>query len=208
MNPKLIKPLKNHLGYFIHVSGFVFKTYQGKDIILEATHDIKSNSVFIEINGVRMNLLYLMVENFMPKIGQHQQFKYTVQNKSRIPLNSIKVTDFTSTVNDLHIEVIHKFNCKQRADNANLRASAKITPVHIAEVLILHDFKCVYCSEELNQMSWHLDHIIPLSKSGANKFENIAPSCAVCNIMKSNTHPTSFYNKCLKIAANYKFKDS
>jgi len=208
MKKHLIKPIKNHIGYFIHVDGHVFKTKDAKDHKLEAYRKDENGFLFVKINGKEMNLLYLMVENFMPNIKQNQQFKYSVQYGNAIPLSSIMVTDFVSEISDLHNETIHKFNCKSRAENANSRSFHKLTPVHVAECLITNDFKCVYCGDVLNQLNWHLDHFHPISKDGANKFGNIVPSCFMCNRMKSNFLATDFYKKCLKIVKNFKFKEN
>jgi 5-methylcytosine-specific restriction endonuclease McrA len=32
--------------------------------------------------------------------------------------------------------------------------------------------------------SWHTDHVIPGSKGGANKDDNVVLSCATCNMRK------------------------
>lgn len=37
------------------------------------------------------------------------------------------------------------------------------------------------------EMSLHFDHVIPISKGGANSIENVRPSHAICNIKKSDS---------------------
>ena len=51
------------------------------------------------------------------------------------------------------------------------------------------DYKCKYCSEELDfseKGRVHLDHIVPLSKGGWHSITNVVWSCASCNLRKSN----------------------
>jgi len=208
MNYKLTKQLKNHPKHFIHVGGFVFKVASPKkDIILINEIDEKTKNVFVTVDGEKMNLLYLMIENFMPDVKLTQQFKFSLQNETNyMPLNGIIVSDFVSEISDEINNTIVKFNCKQRADGANQRARHFITPIHVAQTLKTHNFKCVYCGCELNLKNWHLDHYIPLSRGGANVFGNIVPACAICNTMKGAINPMEFYKKCCTIADKFMFK--
>src|SRR5665647_1750114 len=46
---------------------------------------------------------------------------------------------------------------------------------------------CFYCGELLYasfETTFHIDHKIPLSRGGSNNIENIALSCAACNLSK------------------------
>ena len=52
---------------------------------------------------------------------------------------------------------------------------------------------CWYCGEDL-QSGWHTDHFLPLKRNPDrtmqnpenDSFDNLVPSCASCNIMKSD----------------------
>ena len=50
------------------------------------------------------------------------------------------------------------------------------------------DFSCVYCgrSSLKDKVKLHCDHIIPRSKGGEDKLENLATSCQDCNLGKSD----------------------
>lgn len=43
------------------------------------------------------------------------------------------------------------------------------------------NYRCAYCGEE---PATHLDHVVPLSKGGADKEGNMLPACAGCNLSK------------------------
>ncbi|MFI2242392.1 HNH endonuclease [Streptomyces chrestomyceticus] len=47
-------------------------------------------------------------------------------------------------------------------------------------ILTRWDHRCAYCG------GWaqHLDHVVPLSKGGADVESNMVPACALCNLSK------------------------
>lgn len=47
-------------------------------------------------------------------------------------------------------------------------------------------FQCVYCGNRPPSVLLEVDHIIPVSKGGLNKIENLVTSCINCNRGKSN----------------------
>jgi len=51
--------------------------------------------------------------------------------------------------------------------------------------------ECVYCGGHYE----HLDHIIPLSRGGVDSLQNLAPSCARCNLSKAASDWQSWYLK-------------
>jgi len=56
--------------------------------------------------------------------------------------------------------------------------------------LLLRDgFTCQYCNKRLDIIDLTIDHVIPRSRGGATKWENIVCSCYVCNTDKG--HKTS-----------------
>ena len=67
----------------------------------------------------------------------------------------------------------------------------------LKEVKSLKTFTCYWCGEKHDIKDLHLDHIIPLSKGGADIWDNIALSCANCNLSKQNKLPEEF-NKTLE----------
>ncbi|MFD0276205.1 HNH endonuclease [Kitasatospora sp. NPDC127111] len=51
-------------------------------------------------------------------------------------------------------------------------------------------FGCFYCDGPLTVME--LDHVIPLSRGGADATSNLVPACSPCNGTKSN-QPASLF---------------
>ena len=45
---------------------------------------------------------------------------------------------------------------------------------------------CAYCGRELTLGTWSTDHIIPRSKGGTGRIENLVLSCRNCNSKKSS----------------------
>lgn len=51
---------------------------------------------------------------------------------------------------------------------------------------------CEYCNapEIISNVAFEVDHTTPLSKGGSDEFENLALSCRICNLRKSD-HTTA-----------------
>lgn len=45
---------------------------------------------------------------------------------------------------------------------------------------------------------YHIDHIIPKSKNGTNKENNLVASCPRCNAIKGTRNLVEFLNKCIQ----------
>ena len=61
-----------------------------------------------------------------------------------------------------------------------------------AKLFSLQRGKCAYCSSDFRKTSYHLDHIMPLSKGGANDNLNMQLLCPTCNLQKHAKHPIDF----------------
>jgi hypothetical protein len=51
--------------------------------------------------------------------------------------------------------------------------------------------KCVHCTKSLRN-GYHVDHIVPLARGGANWITNIQLLCGPCNVRKGATDPIEF----------------
>ena len=79
----------------------------------------------------------------------------------------------------------HKRQAVKRSLPCNL------TPDEWQDTLSRFDGKCVYCGDEWE----HQDHLWPFSKAGGYTRNNIVPSCAPCNLSKTDKYPADFIPK-------------
>lgn len=68
--------------------------------------------------------------------------------------------------------------------------SQELTAVIIREVQAAAGGICVYCGEDFE--NGHIDHIVPISKSGTNDRSNLVYVCARCNLSKHNKMPAEW----------------
>ena len=58
-----------------------------------------------------------------------------------------------------------------------------VTPRDLDRLLRRHDYKCAYCKNDLNG-TYHIDHVVPLSRGGSSGIGNYLPACPFCNTSK------------------------
>jgi 5-methylcytosine-specific restriction endonuclease McrA len=68
----------------------------------------------------------------------------------------------------------------------------KLSPGISIKLLSLQRGKCAVCKKSLKKVGFHLDHIVPLSRGGANADRNIQLTCPTCNIKKGGKDPIQF----------------
>jgi len=51
---------------------------------------------------------------------------------------------------------------------------------------------CIFCGHPLSVETLEVDHIVPLSKGGANEYGNKVCSCSACNAKKANLDMRGF----------------
>lgn len=68
-------------------------------------------------------------------------------------------------------------------------SARRAIPADIRRGVVERDMgRCVYCGVDAGQ-NFHLDHIIPRSRGGSDDLENLALSCAPCNLSKGARTP-------------------
>ena len=53
-------------------------------------------------------------------------------------------------------------------------------------VFLRDEYKCQYCSAEVNKKTATLDHVLPTSHGGKTEWENCCTACGDCNARKGN----------------------
>lgn len=59
--------------------------------------------------------------------------------------------------------------------------------------------RCQLCGRKISFFDMSIDHVIPISKGGADSMENLQASCIACNSFKSNILPDVFYDRITEI---------
>lgn len=85
-------------------------------------------------------------------------------------------------------EKIRQYNHARRAASAQVGGS--FDAEDIARQLESQNGKCYWCGCKLD--TYHVDHIIALSKGGSNGPENLCCACPDCNLSKHNKMPWEF----------------
>lgn len=199
--------LKGTENYYVSKKGYVIIIEKGKERVLVPFEHHKSKNLYVKIKGKKMSLLTIMIQTYIPEILCQDRISYKITN-NKIPLNSIKVKRFSKDwLDEDREQIMINFKCRQKAASANMRSTQKITSLEIFTTLNIHNFQCVYCSSPLKEDDWHLDHYYPISKGGGNVFENLVPSCSICNKMKGALLGGQFYRHITKVYNNFLFKN-
>jgi 5-methylcytosine-specific restriction endonuclease McrA len=73
-----------------------------------------------------------------------------------------------------------------------LNASGSHTAAQFRTLCEINGWKCVYCGQVLTLKTATRDHVVPLTKGGADSIDNIAPSCLKCNMRKQTKSVEEF----------------
>lgn len=96
---------------------------------------------------------------------------------------------------------LFKIETKVKSSNGRFKAD-KISKHDVLTMLEKFKFRCLYCDSKLKPNGWHLDHFNSKAMGGKNVFENLAPSCKWCNLMKGALDGYAFLNRCKFINDN------
>lgn len=61
------------------------------------------------------------------------------------------------------------------------------------------NYRCMYCGQKFNERSLTRDHVIPRSKGGSDKWENVVAACQRCNHHKADRTPEQAGMKLLAV---------
>lgn len=193
MKKHLYYPLVFAENYYISENGYIFYMNQGIKIL----PCITDGKIIVHINRTPYSLLNLMLEYFYTTSEiEKYDFTYTQDKLKplRIPKRLIKKHD-KNTVETIGISSDY-YNCYSKAITANKRSKESIGKNDILFVLNRDNYSCVYCGKSIKGKSWHLDHVVPLSKNGKNEINNLSVSCKTCNLMKNSMIKKDFIDRC------------
>lgn len=74
-------------------------------------------------------------------------------------------------------------------DREHIKKKSPTKPLGVSKqkVFSRDGWKCGYCLTTVNGKTATLDHVVPVSKSGPNIYENVVTCCAKCNTTKGST---------------------
>ena len=119
--------------------------------------------------------------------------QYSLENKNKITKRANLYQKAHRISTRLHkIKWARKNKDKQRQYKLRRRAKEKSVLFEIfsrQDIISKYGNRCFYC---LQGKFEHMDHYIPISKSGPHTLENISPACAFCNMSKHDKMPEDF----------------
>jgi 5-methylcytosine-specific restriction endonuclease McrA len=69
------------------------------------------------------------------------------------------------------------------------RAKRTIPPLTNRELFLRDAHLCMYCGGEFPESHLTRDHVVPMSRGGADRWSNVVSACRVCNAKKGNRAP-------------------
>jgi len=72
-----------------------------------------------------------------------------------------------------------------RLNYKSIRASTNTKEANaiFEDIKAAYNFRCAYCGKKTTELT--KDHVVPISKGGKDRMDNIVPSCLSCNLHKS-----------------------
>lgn len=90
--------------------------------------------------------------------------------------------------------------CKSMDHNFKHRSKTRTTSTARRASIYKRDGgRCYLCQKELDAKSFHLDHLIPVSRGGSNEPNNLAVACPSCNKSRGNRIEEAQLRKILEL---------
>lgn len=149
------------------------------DYVYVASELSKQNSrKWREKNKDKMRAYFIKWKNKNPAVYSEARKKFSLNNAEKIKSD----------------RKAHTQNRRQWAKANGGRISSDLS----SKLFILQGGKCACCSEPLSD-TFHLDHIIPLSRGGKNEDRNIQLLLPACNLRKGAKDPIDYMREMGKL---------
>ena len=129
-------------------------------------------------------MLWSLQENLLFRMRKHRNIISTIR-KAPNGLAQFKDLVFKETGIQWDIENLRKYYDEVLIDQDD-HYRAKIATCDIMRLIINAELKCVHCGQSPPKVMLHIDHILPVSKGGSSRFENLQFLCKSCNLSKSS----------------------
>lgn len=90
------------------------------------------------------------------------------------------------TYRDRHREKTRQYWRTRHARKKHIEST--LTAKQVQELYARQRGKCYYCGKKVGK-KYHVDHVVPLSRGGADTMDNAAIACPHCNVVKSDKLP-------------------
>lgn len=110
----------------------------------------------------------------------------------------LAVLKITNDLKQAHAEIRRTEKLKNkkpsvsRTEAKSKVRSEKMTQKNLSDRLKLFDGCCAYCGEHLGKNK-QIDHVVPISKLGADTLDNVVFACHSCNTSKGNRNFLDWY---------------
>ena len=108
--------------------------------------------------------------------------KYIQYQKEHKKENKIYVKKYNKTAKGI---AHNKAGCHKRREYVR-KNGGKFTGKQIIDMYEYQQHLCNHCCGSLDELGYHIDHIVPLSLGGTNWIDNIQLLCPKCNLMKGD----------------------
>lgn len=116
---------------------------------------------------------------------------------SYFPLSTLNWQDAVTAVVKDHVSVVAEYDTVIRSPSMEMRLPSVIAmrdyvpmPSRVAftrfNVFVRDRFRCQYCGDKFQASHLTFEHVVPRSKGGVTRWDNIVAACDPCNLRKGN----------------------
>jgi hypothetical protein len=90
--------------------------------------------------------------------------------------------------------IILSMDCPKRnivAIDDKLRRPRQISKKTVRTLMSIQNGCCAYCSKDIRESEYHVDHITPLAAGGTSELNNLTLACPRCNLLAGSKY---FFN--------------